>query len=195
MSNVWNASDHHFGHKLAAIERGFFHMEDGEAVADVDEHNEALIERHNKLVRKQDLVWFHGDVTLKGAGYMAPLVSRMNGRIQLIWGNHDAGWPGHSDAHRHVRAYLEVFDSVQFAKVRKIDKTRVMMTHLPYTGDHGGHGERYPEFRLPNTMPLLCGHVHDKWKTRGNMLNVGVDQWELCPVPMETIVAWLQTLG
>lgn len=197
MSNVWNTSDHHLGHKLMAIARGFSHITpEGEVVADIEAHDEHLIEQHNNLVRKQDIVWFHGDVTLKGASYMAPLVARMNGRKHLIWGNHDAGWPGHADSHRQVVKYMEVFESVQFAKVRKIGDTKVMMTHLPYVGDHPDQYDRCPEFRLPNTgMPLLCGHVHEAWKARGNQLNVGVDQWDLKPVPLETIVAWLQTLA
>lgn len=195
MSTVWNTSDHHFGHKLAAVQRGFFHMEDGQEVAHVDEHDETIIERHNSWVRPQDVVWFHGDVSLKDTEYMLARVRRMSGRKHLIWGNHDAGWPGHGDSHRAVRRYLEVFDSVQFAKVRKFGRTRVMMTHLPYHGDHTT-AERYPEWRLPDTgMPLLHGHVHDRWKENGRQLNVGLDVWGLYPAPFYEIDRWLQTLA
>lgn len=194
MSTVWNTSDHHFGHKLVAKHRGFWHEEDGEVVVETDAHDSEIVRRHNEVVRPDDIVWFHGDLCLKDVDYALELVGRMNGRRHLIWGNHDAGWPGHSDSHKNQARYLEVFDSVQFAKVRKFGKLRVMMTHLPYVGDHTPT-ERYPEWRLANTMPLLCGHVHDKWKTRGNQLNVGLDVWGLAPVPLKEITNWLATLG
>jgi calcineurin-like phosphoesterase family protein len=186
MSTVWDTSDHHFGHKLVAGHRGF---------EDTREHDETIVYRHNKLVRPQDVVWFHGDLTLGDLDYAFGLVRRMNGRKQFIWGNHDAGWPGHKDAHRQVRRYLEVFESVQFAATRKFGRRKVMMTHMPYSGDHTAD-ERYPEWRLPDTgMPLIHGHVHDKWLINGHQINVGLDVWDLQPVPMFEIVRWLQDLS
>ena len=34
---------------------------------------------------------------------------------------------------------------------------------------------------------LLCGHVHEKWKIQGRMINVGVDVWDYKPVPVTEI--------
>ena len=36
-------------------------------------------------------------------------------------------------------------------------------------------------------MWLLHGHVHERWRQQGRMVNVGVDVWDLAPVPEEVI--------
>jgi calcineurin-like phosphoesterase family protein len=34
---------------------------------------------------------------------------------------------------------------------------------------------------------LLCGHVHEKWKIKNKMINIGVDVWNFSPVSIEDI--------
>jgi calcineurin-like phosphoesterase family protein len=34
----------------------------------------------------------------------------------------------------------------------------------------------------------LCGHVHEKWKVKGNTVNVGVDQWNFTPIDINQIL-------
>ena len=34
---------------------------------------------------------------------------------------------------------------------------------------------------------LLCGHVHESWRQRGRMINVGVDAWGGRPVSEEAL--------
>jgi len=36
-------------------------------------------------------------------------------------------------------------------------------------------------------MLLLHGHVHEKWRQQGRMVNVGVDVWDFTPVAEEVI--------
>lgn len=186
MGTVWNVSDHHFGHKRVAQDRGF-----GD---DTREHDETVVARHNKVVRKDDIVWFHGDLCLSNLDYALKMVARMKGTKHLIWGNHDAGWPGNTGSSGKMRRYLSVFESVHFCKLRKIAGQKVMMSHMPYVGDHTAV-PRYPELRLPDTgLPLIHGHVHDKWKIKGMQLNVGLDVWDLTPVSLDAINAWLASL-
>ena len=40
-------------------------------------------------------------------------------------------------------------------------------------------------------LPLLCGHVHEKWQERERQFNVGVDVRGFAPVAETTIAEWL----
>lgn len=186
MSRIWHTSDTHFGHAKVAQLRGF---------TAIEEHDDELVRRWNATVGIADIVWHHGDFAMHQGGTVGWYRGRLNGRIRLITGNHDACWPGHRGAHRHQRDWIveDGFESVQaFAHVR-IRRQRVMLSHFPYafTGDHTAV-ERHSEFRLPNLgEPLLHGHVHAAWKVRGLMVNVGVDVWDLAPVAQETVAELL----
>ena len=64
----------------------------------VSEMNEAMIERWNRVVGKDDLTWILGDFCMGGAERWAAMLDRLNGRKALIVGNHDSreaiGLPG-----------------------------------------------------------------------------------------------------
>lgn len=63
----------------------------------------------------------------------------------------------------------------------------VLVCHLPYRRD-SGDTERYAGFRpLDEGMWLLHGHVHEKWRQQGSMVNVGVDVWDFTPVAEEVL--------
>ena len=61
---------------------------------------------------------------------------------------------------------------------------RVLLSHFPYAGGGDSHGEdRFSAHRLADGGGwLLCGHVHQSWRQRGRMINVGVDAWGGQPV-------------
>ena len=87
MSNRFVISDHHLGHENSWK---LFKLADGSPLRPFDsteEMNEAMIERHNAVVRPQDSVYFLGDVVINKR-YLE-LVKRMNGKKRLIRGNHD----------------------------------------------------------------------------------------------------------
>ena len=54
-----------------------------------DEMNEAIIERWNKVVKPDDIVYHLGDVFLNNDKVGIECVKRLNGTIFMIWGNHD----------------------------------------------------------------------------------------------------------
>lgn len=59
---------------------------------------------------------------------------------------------------------------------------RFKMCHMPYVGD-SRHIERYQEWRPKDAGGwLLHGHVHEVWRMRGRMINVGVDVNQFRPV-------------
>jgi len=54
-------------------------------------------------------------------------------------------------------------------------------------------GDKYAMWRPQDDGHwLLCGHVHDKWKTMHKMINVGVDAWNFQPVSEVEIVRIVQ---
>lgn len=183
MSTIFYTSDTHFGHRMVASLRGF-----GD---DVAAHDRELVARWNAVVGPEDHVWHLGDVTLAPLANVRETVEQLNGTIHLVLGNHDRPWPGHRNAHKHQREWLDVFASVQPFARRKINSRQVLMCHFPYSGDHTGE-QRYTQYRLPDEgLPLVHGHVHDAWRQRGWQINVGVDVWDLAPVPEHALHAML----
>ena len=56
----------------------------------VSEMNDALIERWNRVVGKDDLTWILGDFCVGSAEDWAGILDCLNGRKALIVGNHDS---------------------------------------------------------------------------------------------------------
>jgi calcineurin-like phosphoesterase family protein len=185
----WHTADWHLGHQNVI---GY----SGRPWGSAEEMNEALVARHNERVRPGDTVWVHGDVALRRS-HLAH-VSRFNGRKILIAGNHDSCWDGHKRAARAAAAYLDAgFAEIQADGIvpRHILGNRpVMLSHLPYA-DPADPDQRYASKRpVDRGLPLLCGHVHEKWRVKDRMINVGVDVNDWYPVPAEQLAEELKAL-
>lgn len=185
----WHTADWHLGHQNVI---GY----SGRPWATADEMTDGLVARHNERVRAGDTVWVHGDVALHRSQLVH--VKRFNGRKILIAGNHDSCWTGHKRAARAAAAYLDAgFAEIQADGIvpRHILGSRpVMLSHLPYA-DPTDPDQRYASKRPVNQgMPLLCGHVHEKWRVKDRMINVGVDVNDWYPVPAEQLAEELKAL-
>jgi calcineurin-like phosphoesterase family protein len=163
MSEIWFTSDNHFGHKniIKYCKRPF---------VSVEEMDEAMVERWNKVVRPGDQVYHLGDVMM-GTNIRercTALRKRLNGHITLLLGNHDRGPGVYRDAgfDRVMRSYL-----VNGPKAMGL----INMRHHP------------PVVRGGDTLHL-CGHVHEAWKRQDNVINVGVDVWNFTPVTIDTLL-------
>jgi calcineurin-like phosphoesterase family protein len=110
MGNVRFISDTHFGHMNMAIKRGFTSSEE------MDEH---IIEMWNKVVNKKDVTYVLGDVTMESTKFY-PLLSRLNGVINVILGNHDK--------RQHIPELLKYVNSV--AGMMRY-KDNCILTHCP----------------------------------------------------------------
>lgn len=161
-------SDLHFNHTKVAQLRGF---------TSVTDHNNWIIAEYNKVVNSSDMVFILGDITIGNWANALNLASLLNGHKHLISGNHDGTWPLNKGWHNKIKPTLEVFESVSTWAQTSIAGEKFLMSHLPYKEDHL-NDDRYMNVRLQSDMPLLCGHVHDKWTTNGKMINVGVDRWK-----------------
>lgn len=185
MSNIYYHSDWHFNHTFVAGTRGF---DTAEA------HDEWLIENINKTITKRDHLWVLGDVFMGSVTEGLKQVARLNGVKHLVLGNHDAAHPMHKGSHSKQRRFLEVFESVHLHEQHKIAGQAVNLSHFPYTGDHKAE-DRYTQWRLRDEgLPLIHGHVHAEWMTRGRQHNVGVDHAST-PIHISAITNWLDELS
>lgn len=185
-------SDHHFGHRNIGVLTG-------RPWENVDDMNEALIERWNETVGPDDLVFHLGDFSLSMSALRH--VERLNGRIVLVAGNHDMCWTGHGNSTKVANAierYREVFHEVHPSGVlqHQIGDQPVVLSHLPYHGD-SGHDERYTHLRPKDEgLPIICGHVHNTWarlyggdgRAHRGQVNVGVDVWGFAPVSRDRVM-------
>lgn len=183
---VWFTADTHFRHRNL-IAKG--HREGFDTIED---HDQALIERWNDRVRRDDTVWHLGDFAMGPARDFLPIVAQLHGTIHLVTGNHDAPWPANRDSAKHQRVWLDAgFASVQAFARRKVAARDVLLSHFPYEGDHKPE-DRASQYRLRDEgLPLIHGHVHCLWWARNRQLNVGVDVNDFQPVPLALVEDWV----
>lgn len=188
-SETWYVADLHIGHRLIAEQRGF---------ASPDEHDPELARRWDAVVGENDTVWVLGDISAGGrrgqVNALQWLASR-RGTKHLVAGNHDGVHPMHPDAHKHLRAYLEVFASVQQSARRNLAGQTVLYSHFPYldSTDPDDTHTRFEQWRLPDMGAwLLHGHIHSpRRRTGATSVHVGLDAWDLTPVSLNVIAAMI----
>jgi calcineurin-like phosphoesterase family protein len=175
---TWFTSDLHLGHVniIGYCRRPF---------PDVSAMNEALIDRWNSVVQATDTVWVLGDVALGSIHDSLAEISRLHGRKLLLTGNHDRCWTAHGHkAHAWNARYVDAgFDEIHQGTVLvEIAGSTVLANHFPYHGD-SLDADRYLDHRPHDRGDwLLHGHVHERWRQRERMINVGVDVWNGTPV-------------
>jgi len=154
---VFFTSDLHIGHLKVAEDRGFY---------STDEHDEYVLGSLIDQTQVGDQVWILGDLTVGGKAAedraLAMLSVSMGGRsLHLIPGNHDSCHPmANRNSHNRIKAFYEVFDSVQLFARRRIGGQKVLLSHFPYEGDHTEQ-DRGVQFRLQDEGEwLLHGHTH-----------------------------------
>ncbi len=139
--------------------------------SDVDEMNEELVRRWNSAVKEDDVVFHLGDFSFGKLAQVKRVVAQLNGYKILILGNHDR------DATVMRRSGFDEVHENLYLRHCGVD---LFMTHFPVCPD------------LKSDL-VLCGHVHERWKTarlQGTpAVNVGVDQWRFTPQEMQVIVS------
>ena len=175
----WFTADTHFGHAniIRYCNRPY---------ASVEEMDADLVRRWNERVADGDTVWVLGDFALGRLERSLAHAGRLKGRLRLVVGNHDRPFTG--DAARRARweeTYLRAgFETVEHGAVPFLlaGRHRVTLCHFPYAGD-SQDTDRYLERRPPDDgLPLVHGHVHEKWHRNGRQLKVGVDRNGYAPL-------------
>jgi calcineurin-like phosphoesterase family protein len=155
--------------------------------------NEILIKNWNEVVAPEDTIFVLGDFAL-AARAVETITRRLNGRKILILGNHDFPHPAHQKGRKPefrekwTKQYLEWgFDELLLISTLIVPGVgKFNMHHIPYgTGysesDEEGRKQKAQKYAATDDgLPLLCGHVHEKWGTKRTrvgtlMINVGVD--------------------
>jgi calcineurin-like phosphoesterase family protein len=196
-------SDNHFWHNnvIKYCNRPF---------RSVEEMNEAMVVAWNAVVNPEDTVLHFGDFSM--AFRAVELFShRLNGNKILIPGNHDFCHSYHKKSRtpegrilwtqKYVDHGWTVLDERVYGA--EIDGVKFNLCHHPYAdgsgADEGDPYDKYENWRpIDDGTVLLCGHVHEKWKTKRSPLgtlqiNVGVDVWGMAPVSFDTIKQLIET--
>lgn len=150
--SYWFTADEHYGHAniIHYCNRPF---------KDVSEMNAEIIQRHNSVVLKDDVVYHIGDLCWYNREGAGEILSILNGNHVLIKGSHD-NWLG--------GPYL---------REKRIDSIHIVMCHYPMRSWPRSH---YNSIQLH-------GHVHCRGRAHRNQLDVGVDCWGYFPVSWEQI--------
>lgn len=82
-NKVWFTSDLHFWHKNICkyCNRPYDNLE---------EMHESIIQNWNSVVKEDDIVFILGDLGFCGIEKLRPLLTRLNGILYVIQGNHDS---------------------------------------------------------------------------------------------------------
>lgn len=184
MTTTWFISDLHLGHKFLADLRGF---------STTGEHDEMILGNLAEAVRPGDVLWMLGDLSSGRSEAEERALTLIDDTLpgiekHLVPGNHDSCHPLFRSAFRRQRRFLEVFDSVQAYQKMRWDGEDVYLCHFPRPGqDHVGMPSRYDDLRL--TVPyLIHGHLHSAFPVTGRgQVDVGVEAWDLKPVPLEIL--------
>jgi len=163
--------------------------------ADLEAMNRGLVERWNQTVGPEDEVWVIGDFAMGRIRETLRRVPEFHGKKILVPGNHDRCSPAYPHKKDRVEDWESYYLEAGFWAIRppgpeEIAGVPCNVNHFPYpdTADDR-YGERFDAFRpVDDGRPLIHGHVHSAWKTKGRMVNVGVDVWDFRPVA-ETVLA------
>ena len=143
--NVWFTSDTHFFHEniLRFCNRPF---------GSIQEMNEALISRWNETVPKDGIVFHLGDFAYGGAKEWNDILSRLNGQVYLILGNHDMK--------KRKQGFMNRFVYVTEQMTIRVGGQAIILNHCPLLTFGGAYRNVWQFF----------GHVHS-----GSRPNPGLD--------------------
>ena len=176
MSNIWFTSDTHFCHQPSFVwePRGF---------TNVEEMNEAIVERWNSVVKPEDEVYHLGDFALNDIDAAIPYINRLNGTIRWIIGNHDTD-------KKRVKIVDECPNvwEIGYADLIKYDKKfSIYMSHYPtFTAN-------FDDKKFSQHVIAIHGHIHSKnnWMIPTNpfLYHVGVDSHNCTPVHIDEVLS------
>lgn len=184
MSDIWFTSDPHYFHAnvIRYCNRPF---------ESVIEMNEKMIKNWNSVVKPEDTVYCLGDFSL-AARPVEVITPRLMGNKFLIPGNHDFCHSFNKKSRNSEKRqyWLDFYARngwtvlPEFYEMDIEGVAIVNMCHIPYNTQD----PRYKDHQLKDDGRwLLCGHVHEKWKLKDKMINVGVDVWDMKPVHIDEI--------
>lgn len=136
--------------------------------------HETMIRLWNERVGHKDSVFHLGDFGFGPKEELTKILARLNGKKWLVKGNHDKS-VGTMKAMGFQDVFIDGFhlDSETGESVYLRHKPNFEYHTLPFFSEDEIH---------------LCGHVHDEWARRGNIINVGVDQSWFAPLTLPELL-------
>ena len=179
--SIFFTSDEHYGHAnvLKFCNRPF---------ADVNEMTEKLIENHNKVVSKGDLVYHLGDMFWRTltVDQCVAIRLRLNGNHYYINGNHEERMQN-SDMKRYF-VYRKDYD-----RIHPKGYPRIVLMHYclrTWEGSHRGDWHLYGHSH--GGLPLA---VQGLTKEESPLsMDVGVDTHEMFPYSLEEVAERMQKI-
>lgn len=163
---IYFTADTHFGHAkiIEYCKRPF---------NNVHEMDHELIKRWNERVKPDDSVFHLGDFCWGNADTATQYLSQLNGRVHLIYGNHD----GISlRNHNGFGIRGQIVDMMLGGKL-------VILCHYALrVWDRSHRGSLH-----------LFGHTHGNLVGDSQSCDVGVDAWDYRPVTLEEAIERMQT--
>ena len=171
---IWLTADLHIGHFniIRYCNRPF---------DDLENMHQTIIRKWNERVGEADIVYILGDLGfVKGSGSeITGFLSRVNGKIYLIRGNHDKG----EKKWYKNQGIKEVHDSYVILE-------RSLLSHYPLEPDiyDGKRTKRIKErlsavYRENDCSFHYYAHTHKPPAKGEDFMNVGVDLHDFYPVP------------
>lgn len=173
MPRYWFTSDTHFGHKnvIRHCNRPFLTIE---------EHDKILIYNWNCKVNKNDVVWHMGDFCISGPNYVEKILEQLNGKINIILGNHDKVLSKSHIKERFVSVNQHKMETFQI----KAKTYKIFMSHYACRTWPLSHYGSYH----------LYGHSHGHLPPHGKSFDVGVDCHNFTPISLEQVIEKMEKL-
>lgn len=171
---VWFTSDLHLGHNKSFLyePRGF---------KNIQEHDKAIIENWNKMIRPDDKVYVLGDLMLNDNEAGIEKIKQLKGQIYVVRGNHD------SEVRVNLYNNCDNIIKVTEGQFLRYGKYHFYLSHYPtlcsnFDGDKP----------LKARMVSLCGHSHSQnpfedWD-KGLIYHVELDAHNNFPVSIDSII-------
>lgn len=168
---TWFTSDPHWGHAniLKYCKRPF---------RDLEHMHQELRDRWNARVSPEDTVYLLGDFAMGPKEFIGDYRRQLNGRIVLVLGNHDRSY-----ASMRAAGFDEVYKSLLYAT----PEFDVLLRHIPDMTQNEAMAQGLGVSIRQRYH--LCGHVHEAWARRGNVINVGVDVRDFEPKTLAELLA------
>lgn len=173
----------------------------------VNHMHEVIIKRFNNTVPVHGVTYVLGDVgIIKDKDKMKEIISRLNGTLVLVRGNHDKGFNA-----MYELGFDVVIDKAQI----RIGENILTMSHCPLVGvprentegfkKHDGtenwHGEKWhnDNYSFPDFGQFHAhGHIHARGLKKNGRLVVDGRQWDVgvcgnnfTPVTLSQIESWM----
>lgn len=173
---IYFTADLHLGHENILASRTQFQT--------IDEMDQYMIERWNKVVHANDEIYILGDLMFRNRRSPMYYLEKLKGRKHLIIGNHDEKWMKQVNLD-------DYFISVDRELILKNNHKKYTLSHYPWIEFPGSRYAKY------SSAYMIHGHIHSN-KVSGtyeiikkhfpNLLNCGQDICDFKPVTIDELI-------